>query len=62
MPWLAGMPQAEAERLISSGGLKIAKTTSAPSPQWPKGTVIEQAPSQGSKVTGDTAIEIVVAE
>jgi beta-lactam-binding protein with PASTA domain len=48
--------------LISSGGLKIAKITDAASPQWPKGTVIEQTPGQGSKVSGDSAIEIVVAQ
>jgi beta-lactam-binding protein with PASTA domain len=62
MPWLVGMPLADDERLISSGGLKIAKTTNAPSPQWPMGTVIEQTPGQGSKVTSDTAIEVVVAQ
>ena len=62
MPWLVGMPEADAERLISSGGLKFTKITNAPSPQWPKDTVIEQIPGQGSKVSGDTAIEIVVAQ
>ena len=51
MPWLVGMPLAEADRLLSSGGLKLAKTTYTPSAQWPKGTVIEQTPDQGSKVT-----------
>jgi serine/threonine-protein kinase len=62
MPWLVGMPLPDAERLISSGGLKISKTTEAASPQWPKGTVIEQTPGQGSKVSVDSAIDIVVAQ
>jgi serine/threonine-protein kinase len=62
MPWLVGMQMPDADRLIVSGGLKIAKTTFAPSPQWPKGTVIEQTPDQGSKVTSDTPIELTVAE
>jgi eukaryotic-like serine/threonine-protein kinase len=62
MPWLVGMPMTDADRLLSSGGLRIAKTTFTPSPQWPKGTVIEQTPDQGSKVASDSSIEIVVAQ
>ena len=62
MPWLVGMPMPDADHLLSSGGLKIAKTTFSPSPQWPKGTVIAQTPDQGSKVTSDSSIEIVVAQ
>jgi len=56
------MPMPDADHLLSSGGLKLAKTTFSPSPQWPKGTVIEQTPDQGSKVTTDSSIEIVVAQ
>jgi beta-lactam-binding protein with PASTA domain len=62
MPWLVGMQLPDADRLVSSGGLKLAKTTYSSSPQWPKGTVIEQTPDQGSKVTSETPIELVVAE
>jgi eukaryotic-like serine/threonine-protein kinase len=62
MPWLVGMQLTDADRLASSGELKFAKVTYATSPQWPKGTVIEQAPDQGSKVGNDTSIELVVAQ
>ena len=62
MPWLVGMQFSDVDRLIASAALKVAKTTFAPSPQWPKGTVIEQTPDQGSKVTSDTPIELIVAE
>jgi beta-lactam-binding protein with PASTA domain len=62
MPWLVGMPWGDAERLLSSGGIKISKITNTPSAQWPKGDVIEQVPAQGSKVTGDTSVEVVVAQ
>jgi serine/threonine-protein kinase len=62
MPWLVGMPMTDADHLLSSGGLKIAKTTFSPSPQWPKGTVIAQTPDQGSKVTSDSSIDIVVTQ
>jgi serine/threonine-protein kinase len=62
MPWLVGMQLPDADRLISSGGLKMAKTTFTPFPEWPKGTIIEQTPSLGAKVTSDTPIELVIAQ
>lgn len=62
MPWVVGMPMPDADKLFTSAGLKIAKTTFTPSTQWPKGTVIEQTPDQGSKITADTSIDLVVAQ
>jgi len=62
MPWLVGMPLPDADHLLSTAGLKLAKTTYSASPQWPKGAVIEQMPDLGSKVSGDTQIELVVAQ
>jgi eukaryotic-like serine/threonine-protein kinase len=62
MPWLVGMPLMEADRMLSSAGLKLAKTTFTASLQWPKGTVIEQTPDQGSRITADSSIELVVAQ
>jgi serine/threonine-protein kinase len=62
MPWIVGMQLPDADRLIISGGLKIAKTTFTASPEWPKGTVIEQTPGLGAKVTSETPIELTVAQ
>jgi beta-lactam-binding protein with PASTA domain len=62
MPWLVGMPMPEADRLLNSAEIKLAKTTFTTSSQWPKGTVIEQIPGQGSKITGESSIELVVAQ
>ena len=62
MPWLVGMPLPDADRLLSSSGIKLSKTTYVTSPQWPKGTVTEQIPAQGSKITSDSDIEMVVAQ
>lgn len=62
MPWLVGMPLTDADRLLFSGGMKLSKTTYVPSPQWPKGDVVEQSPEQGSKITNDTPIELVVSQ
>ncbi len=62
MPWLVGMPLPDADRLLTSAGLKLAKTTFAPSPQWPKGAIAEQTPEPGYKITSESTIEIVVAQ
>jgi serine/threonine-protein kinase len=62
MPWFVGMPLVDADRVLASGGLKLSKTTFIPSPQWPKGAVTEQTPEPGSKITNESAIEMVVAQ
>jgi len=62
MPWLVGMPLPDADRLLSSVGLKLSKTTFVPSPQWPKGVVTEQTPGPGSKITSESDIVMVVAQ
>jgi serine/threonine-protein kinase len=62
MPWLVGMPQPDAERKLSASGMKLAKINIIPAPEWPKGTVIEQTPGQGSKITSESSIELAVAQ
>jgi eukaryotic-like serine/threonine-protein kinase len=62
MPWLVGMNLPDADRLLSSAGFKLSKTTFIPSPQWPKGSITDQIPEPGSKITSDTPIEMVVAQ
>src|SRR5580692_9177639 len=62
MPWFVGMPLPDADRLLTSAGFKLSKTTFVPSPQWPRGAVTEQLPEPGSKITSDSAIEMVVAQ
>src|SRR5712671_397185 len=54
MPWLVGMPQMDAERKLSASGMKLAKINMILSPEWPKGTVFEQTPAQGSKITNES--------
>jgi len=62
MPWVVGMSLPDADRLLTSAGFKLSKTTYIPSPQWPKGAVTEQTPEPGSKITNESAIEMVVAQ
>ena len=62
MPWLVGLSLPDADRLLSSAGFKLSKTTYVPAPQWPKGAITEQTPEPGTKITSDTSIEMVVAQ
>jgi beta-lactam-binding protein with PASTA domain len=62
MPWLVGMSLPDADRLLSSAGLRLSKTTFVPSPEWPKGAITTQTPEPGSKITNESAIEMVVAQ
>jgi len=62
MPWVVGMQLPDADRLLTSAGIKLAKTTYNAAPQWPKGAVTEQTPEPGSKITSDSDIEMVVAQ
>ena len=62
MPGLVGMTLPDADHLLSSAGFKLSKTTFVPSSQWPKGAITEQTPEPGSKITSESAIEMVVAQ
>jgi eukaryotic-like serine/threonine-protein kinase len=62
MPWLVGKPLPEVRRILAAGGLTIAKITYAPLPQWTQNTVADQNPAWGSKVSSESAIELVVAQ
>jgi beta-lactam-binding protein with PASTA domain len=62
MPWLVGLALPDADHLLTSAGLKLAKTTYAAAPQWPRSAVTEQTPDPGTKISGDSDIEITVAQ
>ncbi len=62
MPSLVGLEQADAQRLLTANGLRIAKIDTVIDQSSPKGAVIEQMPARGMRITGDTAIEISVAQ
>ena len=62
MPWLVGMPRPDAERQLSAMGLKSLKVTDAAAAQWPKNTIIDQTPGQGTRVSTETSVELLVAE
>jgi len=62
MPLVVGMSLPDADRLLTSTGFKLSKTTYVPSPEWPKGAITEQTPEPGTKITKESAIDLVVAQ
>lgn len=62
MPSVVGLDQKDAERLLSSAGLRIAKRTPISDPLATKGMVVAQKPSYGQRVDGDEAIELSIAD
>lgn len=62
MPKLLGITLPNAQRELSSAGLKLTRITYSVTPQWPKGTVVRQTPSVGAKVSEDSQISLVIAQ
>ena len=62
MPDVAGLPLPEAQRLISAGGLHLAKISFVAMPEQPKGTVAAQLPQRGAKIVAQTNVELQVVE
>jgi beta-lactam-binding protein with PASTA domain len=62
MPRLVGMSLPDADQLLSSAGLKLSKTNFLPSTDFPKGSITQQTPEPGSKITNESTIEMTVAQ
>lgn len=62
MPYLVGLNRAEAERQFAAAGLRVAKTTPVPAPEWPHDTVVGQTPLHGARVAASTSVELQIAE
>jgi beta-lactam-binding protein with PASTA domain len=61
MPFFIGLSETEAQRQLSSAGMRNVKSVPTPSPQWPVGTVIEQSPAAGSRLAMDGQVELKIA-
>ncbi|HEX2712490.1 MAG TPA: PASTA domain-containing protein [Candidatus Acidoferrales bacterium] len=62
MPFLIGLSATEAQRQLGAAGLRAVKVMRQFAPQWPAGTVIEQKPQQGARVSPVDSVELQVAE
>ncbi len=62
MPSLVGLEQADAQRILTANGLRLAKVDDVTDSGSPKGTVIGQMPARGSRMSGDTTVQISIAQ
>lgn len=59
-PHLIGLNEGDANRRLDLGGLR-RKTNYVSAPQWPPGTVIDQVPLPGTRLTSNATVELTVA-
>jgi beta-lactam-binding protein with PASTA domain len=60
MPHLVGLTEADAGKRLDAAGLK-RKVNYDTAPQWPHGSVIDQAPLGGARVGASAPVELTVA-
>ncbi len=60
MPYLIGLNEIEAQRRLDLANLH-RKVNYLSAPQWPHGTVIDQAPLAGTRISTSTPVELTVA-
>lgn len=60
MPHLVGMSETDASHRLDATGLKH-KANYVTAPQWPHGSVIDQAPLAGARVGASAPVELTVA-
>lgn len=61
-PNFVGQPLAAVRRTAEKAGLKIGAVTPVPTDAAPQGTILDQSPAPGSKISSDTAIGFQVAQ
>lgn len=60
MPYLIGLSEVEAQHRLDLADLH-RKMNYLSAPQWPHGTVIDQAPLAGTRIVASTMVELTVA-
>ncbi len=60
MPYLIGLHEVEAQRRLDLAGLH-RKLNYLSAPQWPHGTVIDQVPLSGTRISASANVELTVA-
>ena len=61
MPHLVGLREPDAQHRLDVAGLR-RKVNHVVAPQWPHGTVIDQTPLAGSRLSASSIIELTVAD
>jgi eukaryotic-like serine/threonine-protein kinase len=60
MPHLVGMNEVDAQHRLDVAGLR-RKVNYVAAPQWPRGTVVDQAPLSGARLPATATIDLTVA-
>ena len=60
MPHLIGLNETDAQHRLDLAGLR-RKANYVTAPQWPRGAVIDQTPTGGSRIGASAAVELTVA-
>jgi beta-lactam-binding protein with PASTA domain len=60
MPHLVGMNEIDAQHRLDAAGLR-RKVNYVAAPQWPHGTVVDQSPLSGARVSTSATIDLTVA-
>jgi beta-lactam-binding protein with PASTA domain len=60
MPYLIGLSESEAQRRLDLAKLR-RKVNLLSAPQWPRTTVIDQAPLAGTRIAASSEVELTVA-
>jgi beta-lactam-binding protein with PASTA domain len=60
MPHLVGMNEADAQRRLDAAGLH-RKMNYVTAPQWPHGSIIDQAPLAGARLSSNAPVDLTVA-
>lgn len=61
MPHLVGLNEEEAQRRLEASGIK-RRVNGVSAPQWPHGTVIDQTPLAGTRLSASTQVELTTAD
>lgn len=61
MPHLVGLNEEEARRRLEASGIKF-RVSGVSAPQWPHGSVIDQAPLAGRRLNASTQVELTTAD
>jgi beta-lactam-binding protein with PASTA domain len=62
MPFFIGILGSDAQRDLTNAGVKNIRIIPVPAIQWPQGTVIDQSPSAGSRLSAEGPVEIRIAQ
>jgi beta-lactam-binding protein with PASTA domain len=55
------MNEEEAQRRLEASGIK-RRVNGVSAPQWPHGTVIDQSPLAGTRLSASTQVELTTAD